>query len=378
MLNDKSKAAGLFSAHLINDMHFGVVPAIIPLLSITKHEPYAIAGLIVAAYQFTSSLLQPFFGLLYDKFKRSIQLAVGVLMSGFFISILGYLETVSQVIIACVLAGLGSAIFHPAATSLASINETKRRGTYVSIFMIGGNLGLAIGPLIVLLFTIYIGQNFMLFMYIPAVVISIILLLLVKDYRYESSDMTSFSVESSLSSNLHRFSALISASTLRSLCMVSLQTFLPVFIARTLSEPINSSIYLTLLLLSGAAGMFIAGLLADKFRRSYIAALPLMMSAPLIPLLARSNSFFSVMIILIGFLLSASHPIMVVISHELSPSRLGLASSLIYGFSFGVAALILPFIGLLTDIHGFYESLSMLSIMSFLAGLLVMYTSPKH
>jgi FSR family fosmidomycin resistance protein-like MFS transporter len=58
------------------------------------------------------------------------------------------------------LIGMGSSIFHPEASRVAHLASGGKKGLAQSIFQVGGNAGGAIGPLLVALIVIPLGQQY--------------------------------------------------------------------------------------------------------------------------------------------------------------------------------------------------------------------------
>ena len=65
---------GMLSAgHLVNDFNQGAIPALLPFL-IAKHGiSYAAAAGIVFSFTISSTLIQPLFGHLADRFSRILK-----------------------------------------------------------------------------------------------------------------------------------------------------------------------------------------------------------------------------------------------------------------------------------------------------------------
>ena len=71
-----------------------------------------------------------------------------VLLGAVFISIVGLLNNYYLVLVSVAIAALGHAFFHPAALgTISRLTRDASRGRITSYFVIGGNLGYAIGPI---------------------------------------------------------------------------------------------------------------------------------------------------------------------------------------------------------------------------------------
>ena len=62
----KKTITGLAAAHMVTDIYMPVLPAILPLLIAQNGYSYLAAGLLVTAYNVTSSFTQPVIGWLSD------------------------------------------------------------------------------------------------------------------------------------------------------------------------------------------------------------------------------------------------------------------------------------------------------------------------
>jgi FSR family fosmidomycin resistance protein-like MFS transporter len=73
------------------------------------------------------------------------------------------------IMVFAVLAALGHACFHPAALSLVSrLCTSGNRGRITSYFVVGGNLGYALGPLLAGALVWWVGLPGLLFLIFPA------------------------------------------------------------------------------------------------------------------------------------------------------------------------------------------------------------------
>jgi FSR family fosmidomycin resistance protein-like MFS transporter len=140
--------AGLSAAHLVIDLYGPALPAIISLLIVTAGYSYLAAGLLVTVYNAVSSLAQPGTGWIHDRKGMHVPPALSILLCGLFISLLGLAPSLGVMLLFCAIAALGHAAFHPVALALTGRMSTDaNRGRIISYFVVGGNLGFALGPL---------------------------------------------------------------------------------------------------------------------------------------------------------------------------------------------------------------------------------------
>ena len=67
--------------HLSCDINGGALPALLPYLATAHNFDYQACGTLAFAYSAMSSVIQPVFGLVADKFSRSWFIPLGILLA---------------------------------------------------------------------------------------------------------------------------------------------------------------------------------------------------------------------------------------------------------------------------------------------------------
>src|SRR5699024_5751942 len=132
------------SAHVVDDLYQGAVPAILPFLVLERGYSYtAIAGLSLAE-TVLSSVAQPAFGWWTVRHPRPWLVAAGIGLAGGGIALAGIVSTYVATWIVIALSGLGIAAFHPeAARHARQAAGYSKQGT--SLVALGGKAGLVTG-----------------------------------------------------------------------------------------------------------------------------------------------------------------------------------------------------------------------------------------
>ena len=76
--------------HLSCDLNGGALPSLMPYLAAAHGFNYQAAGALMFAYSATSSLVQPVFGYLADKYCRSWFVPLAVLLAGGSLGLVGF------------------------------------------------------------------------------------------------------------------------------------------------------------------------------------------------------------------------------------------------------------------------------------------------
>ena len=73
---------------MVTDIYMPVLPAILPLLILNNGYSYFTAGLLITAYNVTSSFTQPVIGWLSDTKGLTISISISLLISAVFVGLI--------------------------------------------------------------------------------------------------------------------------------------------------------------------------------------------------------------------------------------------------------------------------------------------------
>src|SRR6185437_3110274 len=147
--------------HFVNDMLSSLLPAIYPMLKDSFHLSFAQIGLITLVYQMTASLFQPVIGYWADKRPRPFSLPVGMAFALVGLILLAMARDFTSLLGGAALVGIAAAVFHPESSRVARMASGGQHGLAQSIFQVGGNAGLALGPLLAAFFVLPRGLESM-------------------------------------------------------------------------------------------------------------------------------------------------------------------------------------------------------------------------
>ncbi len=133
-------------AHLTDDVNQSFIPALLPYLILERHISHETAATLVFWQAVSSSVVQPAIGVLADRRSMPWLIAVGILLAGGGVALLGVLPTLPLLFLAALISGLGVAAFHPEAARFANYVSGEKKASGMRWFTVGGNLGFAFGP----------------------------------------------------------------------------------------------------------------------------------------------------------------------------------------------------------------------------------------
>ena len=130
--------------HMVDDLYQGAVPALIPYLALVRHYDYTAAAGITLAATLLSSLAQPLFGVLTDRYALPLLIPVGMSLAGLGIGLSGLSASYLLTWLAVALSGLGVAAYHPESARAA---RAASQGSHVTMswFSLAGSVGFALG-----------------------------------------------------------------------------------------------------------------------------------------------------------------------------------------------------------------------------------------
>jgi len=365
----------LSAAHVITDLYLPVVTAIIPLLISTYGFSYFLAGMLVTIYNVTSSMMQPVFGWMSDQYNIVIHISICLMISSVFISAMGLSGDIYLLFLFAALAALGHAAFHPNAFSIVnSFCNPENRGKITSLFVVGGNIGYAVGPLLAAAIIFYFGLSGLPLLIIPALIMSIVLWRLFPGKTGMKREMGS-PLGKNASFKMYRpIMVLFSASTLRAWAIFCALAFFPSFLMSRGLDLISADILISAMLLAGVAGQLAGGYLSDIFgRKEYIIAGSTLAIPSFYGFIFTTGPLSVGSLLVFGFALWSGFAVTVAIAHEMVPGKVAFTSGLMLGASLGVGGLGVAIFGLLADRYSLSAALQLLPFLIIIAGILIYF-----
>ncbi len=172
---DRRGLATLASGHAAADLCQGSIPALIPFLVHQRGYSFGAAGVLLLVVTIGSSIIQPVFGALSDRLQLAWLMPVGVALAAVGIAGAGLFDSFALTCIVVGLGGLGVAAFHPEGARYANYASGDRRGTGMSLFSVGGNVGFALAPVLITPAVLLVGLSGTLIVAILPAIVAVVL-----------------------------------------------------------------------------------------------------------------------------------------------------------------------------------------------------------
>lgn len=344
--------------HLCCDINGGALPAILPFLMVQKGISYSAAAGLTFALSSIGSVIQPVFGNMADKHSRPWMMSLGIFMAGCGVSLLGFLSSYWAMFVAVTLTGIGSALFHPDGGRMANYVAGERKGRGISNFSVGGNLGGAIGPMLVVFGITSFGMHGTAILAIPSFIMAGFLLLQNRDlsnFAQEGSRATAAAMAAGQKDDWKSFFKLTGVVFLRSTISIGITTFIPLFWLNILmqSESVSGSTT-TIIAIAASIATLIGGRLADRFGFNRVIRTGLVLVIPCLAVvtLSRSVALSTFMLVPTAMVLNLAFSPSVALGQKLVPNHIGLASGITMGLASSFGGVVSPLLGKLGDSRG--------------------------
>jgi len=358
MKANKKALAILSAGHLVTDINQGALPALLPFFKEALNLSYTMSGVILLSANLTSSIIQPAFGHLSDRRPQGWLLPLAPFIACLGLSITGFISSYSLLLICVVVIGIGTASFHPEGFKTAYFFTGDKKATGMSIFAVGGNLGIAIGPILALTLVTSFGIKGILGMIVPGILIAIVLLfnMSMLTTPVESAHKEAMKeVKTPLSKNQKMsFFLLVSIATMRAWTQFGLLTYIPFYYINYLKgNPLYAGKLVSTYLMAGAVGTLIGAPLADRWGHKKFLLITLALSSPLLLLSYYGSGLITFVFLGIsGMVLISTFALTTVMAQALLPQHLGMASGMMVGFTMSAGGLGVTLLGIIADTWG--------------------------
>jgi MFS transporter, FSR family, fosmidomycin resistance protein len=304
-----------------------------------------------------ASISQPLFGLIADRWGTRLTGLALVWTAATFAAV-GFAPSFPVLLAIAFASGAGSGAFHPfGALTVRGVLPERGANTAMSVYVTGGTVGLAAGPIIgVIVFGLF-GMRGTAVMLVPGLAIAAFLLLAM---RPRSGAARPVNRRHPLQTGvlLVPLLATIGVMASRTWTTTTLQAFTPTWYHLLGYQPWFYGPLATTIVLSSAIGAVGCGSLADRFGRRAVIVATLLLSVPAVALFVLFPGPLAFLwAVLVGGLAASTAPLTLILAQELMAGRAGLASGLIMGLGFVTGAIGTPVTGAVADHLGLQTAL---------------------
>lgn len=339
-------------------------PLLLKKLATSAATRNSLAGNFILIYSIFSSLGQILFGWLSDRVRTVHFLTFGVGLTALGLSLLWVAPSPNIVYLLLTIGGIGVASFHPQATTYAGALATEGRGMGISIFLTGGNVGRALGPLVLMFIPYRYGLEYLVWEMIPGLLVA---LLVPKVLKFEKSLDLTATPRGRLEEeprpqepfwtvarpHLLPLNVLFIIAALRTVTAVGLENFLSIYLDDQNYPDQMRSLVIALFIFAGSMGIMASGWLISRVNTYLLLLVSLLGSPPLLyASLHVEGPSFLVFLFFGNVILSSSMTVNIILAQMILRGHENIASSFMMGAAWGVGGLLNKFVGVLGDQYG--------------------------
>ncbi|MDE6810710.1 MAG: MFS transporter [Muribaculaceae bacterium] len=352
----------LCAVHGLNDLLQAVINAMYPMLKADLDLSFGQIGLITLVYQLSASIFQPVVGYAFDRRPFVWSLPAGMMCTSVGIVLFAFANTLSWILVAVFMVGMGSSTLHPEASRITSLAGRPRRGVAQSVFQVGGNFGSSIGPLLVAFIVAPHDRRYVAWFLIFSCLAFMVLRPVCRWYSNYLAEVRTSKAQDTSKAHL----PLSRQMTVFTICVIvilifskyvyiaSLSSYYTFYLIDKFGVSVSQSqIYLFVYVASTAVGTLVGGPFGDRYGRKPVIWISILGTAPFSLLLPHVGLPMTVVLsFCAGFMLSSAFPAILLYAQELLPTKLGMISGLFFGFAFGVGGVASAMLGDFADKYG--------------------------
>ena len=351
----------LTAAHATNDAFANVLPVFLPMLQDRFGLGEAALAGFVALISMSSNVLQAFAGALVDRWGRRRSAALGLIVGSLLMSFLSVVPTVWALFGVLAIGGLGSAVFHPAAASMAR-SAGARKGFAMGLFTAGGPLGTAAMPVVVLFVIREYGAAYVPWLATIGVTLGVLLFVLAPRQARPDRAARPRIFDPALFGGPVGW--LAGAGILRAVAFISFMNAMPLYLVNVHGHAPDAGIIgwtLACYSVAASVGVMLLGALEHRLGRTRLVVGSMLLAMPLLLgtlVLVPGTLAFYAAVAAAGMFTNGSIPLLVVSAQDLAPHAVATASGLLMGFTWGVAGVLYIGFGALQEWVGIAPALA--------------------
>lgn len=376
----KRRISLLIVSHVANDSYFGFLPPLLPLIVQRMDLPLSLAGLLATTLSVTGAVGQPLFGYFADRIRKGWLLALGPL-GGALLAFMLYMPNFWLLMLLMLVAGSGSACFHPVASVIAGQSSGARKGFGMSLYVAGGRLGVGLGAGMATFIVTRWGVDAIPYASLVGIVVGVPLLFVAPPIRETRRGASQSFVQTMrmLRFVFRPLFLLWLVNLCRTTVTMTVQVFLPIYIIAKGGSLGAGGAAITLFLFAAAVGGIYGGHLSDVFGRRVVTICAICLGTPALGVaFLVDDPLRTAFVMLSGAAFYAQMGVSVTYAQEIAPEHAALVSSFMLGVVWFVASIGMIAVGGLADYIGVERALPAVCMAFGVAGSLLSFGLPRE
>lgn len=354
----KLTLAVLCAGHFVNDAYSSIIFPLLPLLKqrldLTTSQVFWLAPL----YAISSSLMQPLYGFISDRYARRSFAVFGPAITGVFVSMIGLAPSYGMLILILMAGGIGIGAFHPQGAAMATAASGERRRVGMAVFSASGTVGYSLGPIAIALIYASFGLDRTYYIALVGLLMTAVM------FRYcppledkratHTPGETKWRFIEALKKVWKPLLLLYLITVIRSGLQMTTNNYLPFLLGERGYAVTGTGGIMTVFLLLGGIGGLAGGFMAERVSGRAVTLYSGLLSGPLMVAAFLTTGPLSIVLLALGgFMLLSTLPVNVAMAQEFMPEHTSTVSALMMGAAWGVGALAPPALDMFVPQFGF-------------------------
>lgn len=376
---NKKAVTWLALGHGLIDSYSGFINPILPFIVAKIGITLAVATCALSISQLFSSMMQPVFGFIADKWRKRFFIFWGMLMASTFLSLNGIVQNFWQLTACLVIGSIGVGFYHPQATGLICRYSGENTTRDMSLFIASGTIGYSLGPVISSGVATLWGLEKLPAVAVVGVIYALLVFIFVPKVKAQDfvENKNSFIITLTDILKNKTVRLLIMVSALKSLVTSSFCVLLPFLWKDMGYSAIQIGAVMFAFLTLGGLGTYLSSRLEKYvgYKKIFYVSLcvPFFLAILFVTLLKPAPILSFIIFVMIGFTTMLSMSVNMVLAQKTMPQYKSMISGFIGGFSWGIIGVSLPLIGIVAEKIGIPNTLLITSGIPFILSYLLKY-----
>lgn len=360
------RVASIAGGHAVHDTFTAFLPPLLPRFVETLSLSNTAAGSLSFFLQIPS-LLQPVIGHLADRTALRWIVVLGPGVTATAMSLLGWAPGYWGLAVMLLVAGLSVAAFHATAPVAIGYLSGNRLGRGMGFWMVGGELGRTLGPLVVVSALAVMSLRSMAFLALAGIAASVVLHFRLRDVPLRSrGDGEQVHWRPAVRAMRGLMLMLAGLVALRSMMVMSTTIFLPIFLTEEGTSIWLAGAALSIVEAAGIAGAFSGGWISDHVGRRAVLIFGQVAAPTALLLFLAADGWMRIALLpMIGFTLLSIPPVLMALVQEQFPQSRALANGVYLSMNFAIRSLAAIGYGAVGDAFGLSTAMAIAAIAMF-------------
>ena len=373
------------AAHMALDFYMVLTPPLWAFFQSHYNLTVAQFAYLPTVIVFCGSITQPFMGYFSDGRDRMALAALGLFVTGIFVSCIGFAPSAYILAAFLIFASFGSSLFHPTAGGLVTALTPHRANLSMAIFLTGGTLGMALASITGTQIVERYGIQYLWLIVIPVLILAPFILWQSRKIPVHERRITAGKIDFSILKKTRSLRTLFAffnktrslwtlfaISVLRSVTHTGFVSFTAILGASRGWATSEIGWVFSGYLLSSTLGRITGGYLADRMSQRKLLAFSCASSAIFHAGFCLTDGYVSLISFFVaGYLFDLGITTNISLAQRALPHNTSTATGLVMGFSWGMAGLAMIGVGSLAEWTSTATALVVVSLVLIPATLLV-------